>query len=237
MMRRALIAAFLLLLVTNLASAQAHELSGWKLVWSDEFNYTGHPDPAKWDYEEGYVRHNELQYYTVRRLENARVDGWNLVIELRMEKPESFLPTHSTTNGIATRRRASRRATRLRGPTAGLKSGRRCRAARVPGRRSGFSARSGPPTFPGLRVPGSPTAASLTARIADPTTASLWRGKSTSWKVGAAIQTKSRCTFTGLKDPLPRRLSRWTTCTTSFTFMPWSGIPTTWTSSSTARRF
>src|SRR5579863_6555264 len=93
MMRRALIAAFLLLLVTNLASAQAHELSGWKLVWSDEFNYTGHPDPAKWDYEEGYVRHNELQYYTVRRLENARVDGWNLVIELRMEKPESFLPT------------------------------------------------------------------------------------------------------------------------------------------------
>jgi beta-glucanase (GH16 family) len=64
-----------------------------KLVWSDEFNYVGHPDPSKWGYEEGYVRHNELQYYTVNRLENAHVDGNNLVIELRKETPESFLPT------------------------------------------------------------------------------------------------------------------------------------------------
>jgi beta-glucanase (GH16 family) len=62
------------------------------LVWSDEFNYTGHPDPQKWGYEEGYVRHNELQYYTVNRLENARVDGNNLIIELRKETPESFYP-------------------------------------------------------------------------------------------------------------------------------------------------
>lgn len=64
-----------------------------KLIWSDEFNYTGHPDPVKWGYEEGYIRHNELQYYTVNRLENARVDGQNLIIELRKETPESFYPT------------------------------------------------------------------------------------------------------------------------------------------------
>lgn len=44
------------------AHALAPELPGWNLVWSDEFNYTGHPDPIKWGYEEGYVRHNELQY-------------------------------------------------------------------------------------------------------------------------------------------------------------------------------
>jgi len=61
-----------------------------KLIWSDEFNYTGHPDPAKWGYEEGYVRHNELQYYTVDRLANARVDGNNLILELRKETPDSF---------------------------------------------------------------------------------------------------------------------------------------------------
>ena len=73
--------------------AYAQTLPGWNLVWSDEFNYTGHPDPAKWGYEEGYVRHNELQYYTVNRLENARVDGHNLLIELRKETPDSFLPT------------------------------------------------------------------------------------------------------------------------------------------------
>ncbi|HEV2494472.1 MAG TPA: glycoside hydrolase family 16 protein [Terriglobia bacterium] len=86
-------AALLMLLVATLASAQAPELPGWKLVWSDEYNYTGHPDPEKWGYEEGYVRHNDIQYYTMRRLENARVDGKNLLIELRMETSESFLPT------------------------------------------------------------------------------------------------------------------------------------------------
>jgi len=63
------------------------------LIWSDEFNYKGHPDASKWNYEEGYVRHNELQYYTVNRLENARADGNNLILELRKETPESFLPT------------------------------------------------------------------------------------------------------------------------------------------------
>lgn len=65
-----------------------------KLVWSDEFNYTGHPDPEKWGYEEGYYRRPvELQYYTVNRLENARVDGQHLIIEARKETPESFYPT------------------------------------------------------------------------------------------------------------------------------------------------
>ena len=92
-MRKALITAAILAFATNPpVYAQAPELPGWKLVWSDEFNYTGHPDPTKWGYEEGYVRHNELQYYTVNRLENARADGHNLLIELRKETPESFLP-------------------------------------------------------------------------------------------------------------------------------------------------
>lgn len=69
------------------------DTSKWKLVWSDEFNYKGHPNPEKWGYEQGYVRHNELQYYTPYRLENSRVDGKNLIIELRKETPESFVTT------------------------------------------------------------------------------------------------------------------------------------------------
>lgn len=81
------------LLISSPTYAQARELPGWKLVWSDEFNYTGHPDPNKWGYEEGYIRHFELQYYTVNRLENARVDGEHLIIELRKETPAGFLPT------------------------------------------------------------------------------------------------------------------------------------------------
>lgn len=30
------------------------------LVWSDEFDYEGLPDPSKWDYEEGFIRNKEL---------------------------------------------------------------------------------------------------------------------------------------------------------------------------------
>lgn len=58
----------------------------WERVWSDEFDYTGLPDPKKWDYEEGFVRNRELQYYTRARRENARVENGVLVIEGRKEK-------------------------------------------------------------------------------------------------------------------------------------------------------
>jgi beta-glucanase (GH16 family) len=57
----------------------------WKLVWSDEFNYTGHPDPAKWSNEHGFKRNNEAQFYTTNRLENARVENGCLVLEARKE--------------------------------------------------------------------------------------------------------------------------------------------------------
>jgi beta-glucanase (GH16 family) len=59
---------------------------GWKLVWADEFNYAGHPDPSKWGYEKGFVRNNESQYYTNNRLENVRVEDGMLIIEARKEK-------------------------------------------------------------------------------------------------------------------------------------------------------
>jgi len=58
----------------------------WKLIWSDEFDKDGLPDPAKWDYEEGLVRNEEAQYYTRERLENARVENGMLVIEGRKEQ-------------------------------------------------------------------------------------------------------------------------------------------------------
>jgi len=56
-----------------------------KLIWSDEFNYSGLPSPKKWDYEVGFVRNREPQYYTKNRSENARVENGNLVIEARKE--------------------------------------------------------------------------------------------------------------------------------------------------------
>ncbi len=58
-----------------------------KLSWSDEFNYSGLPDSTLWNYDTGGHGwgNNELQYYTYRRLENARVENGNLVIEARRE--------------------------------------------------------------------------------------------------------------------------------------------------------
>ncbi|SDM60648.1 glycoside hydrolase family 16 protein [Siphonobacter aquaeclarae] len=56
-------------------------------VWSDEFNYSGLPDPKKWGYDVGGGGwgNNELEYYTKDRTENARVENGKLIIEARKE--------------------------------------------------------------------------------------------------------------------------------------------------------
>lgn len=53
------------------------------LVWGDEFNYTGAPDPAKWGYETGFVRNEELQWY---QPQNAYVSDGVLKIMARKQK-------------------------------------------------------------------------------------------------------------------------------------------------------
>ena len=73
---------WVLLLVLASTSAQAAD---WKLVWSDEFDKPGQPDSTKWNYEEGFIRNQERQFYTRARLENARVEDGMLVIEARKE--------------------------------------------------------------------------------------------------------------------------------------------------------
>ena len=64
--------------------------AGWKLVWSDEFDKDGLPDPAKWAYDSDRNRagwhNNELQYYAVERLENTRVQNGKLIITARRER-------------------------------------------------------------------------------------------------------------------------------------------------------
>lgn len=58
-----------------------------KLVWSDEFDKSGSPDPARWKYDIGGNGwgNNELQFYTDKRPENARVENGKLIIEARKE--------------------------------------------------------------------------------------------------------------------------------------------------------
>ena len=59
----------------------------WKLVWSDEFNGSGLPDTLKWTFDIGNWGwgNNELQYYTAKRVENARQEDGNLIIEARKD--------------------------------------------------------------------------------------------------------------------------------------------------------
>ena len=78
-----------------IANVRAADTNIWRLVWSDEFDKDGRPNPANWVYEKGFVRNNEAQYYTEDRAENARVENGMLVIEGRKEvypAPDDALP-------------------------------------------------------------------------------------------------------------------------------------------------
>jgi beta-glucanase (GH16 family) len=74
--------------VVQPAAAQAVP-NGYRLVWSDDFNTAGLPNPAKWrdqTFGNGHLWwHNERQYYTTRRPENAVVTGGRLVLTVRRE--------------------------------------------------------------------------------------------------------------------------------------------------------
>lgn len=71
----------------------------WNLVWSDEFNYNGLPDTSKWGNEVGFIRNNELQYYTKQRLDNTIVDNGNLLI---IGKKESYQNANYTSASLVT---------------------------------------------------------------------------------------------------------------------------------------
>jgi beta-glucanase (GH16 family) len=60
---------------------------GWSLVWSDEFNYAGAPDPEKWTHElgGGGWGNQERQFYT-DSLDNSRVEDGRLIIEVRQDQ-------------------------------------------------------------------------------------------------------------------------------------------------------
>lgn len=57
--------------------------TAWRLVWSDEFNGTGAPNPKNWTFENGFVRNHENQWY---QSQNARCENGFLIIEGRREQ-------------------------------------------------------------------------------------------------------------------------------------------------------
>ena len=78
------------------------------LVWSDEFNTPGAPDPAKWGYDLGNNNgfgNNELQYYT-NRPENVTISNGTLKITAKKEPFSGFAYTSTrmlTKNKFSTR--------------------------------------------------------------------------------------------------------------------------------------
>ena len=91
---------FILMLLPLLGATVSGQDVKKKLIWADEFNYTGLPDPKKWTYEEGKIRNNEAQYYTKERAENVCVKDGNLIITARKE---SFRNADYTSGSINTK--------------------------------------------------------------------------------------------------------------------------------------
>nr|WP_121271341.1 glycoside hydrolase family 16 protein [Pedobacter schmidteae] len=64
---------------------------GYRLIWSDEFNYKGLPDSTKWGYDVGGNGwgNDELQFYTAKDLSNASVSNGVLKITARKQVKEN----------------------------------------------------------------------------------------------------------------------------------------------------
>lgn len=84
-----MIARHLLLLLfacTASLSLAAPDSPSWELVWNDEFNKSGAPDPKKWNIEKDFVRNeNAQQLYTDRKQNIVQARG-KLVLTAKAEK-------------------------------------------------------------------------------------------------------------------------------------------------------
>lgn len=69
--------------LTPTTLVQRTEGDAWALVWADEFDTDGLPDPKKWTHDLGDWGwgNREPQYYTEGRTENARCEDGHLIIE------------------------------------------------------------------------------------------------------------------------------------------------------------
>lgn len=73
-----------LLAMANTGDSSQVRKSGddYKLVWCEEFNKNGAVDTSVWQFEKGFVRNNELQWY---QPQNAWCENGKLIIEARRE--------------------------------------------------------------------------------------------------------------------------------------------------------
>ena len=85
-------------------TVKSYEGKTLKLVWNDEFNGTGSPDPADWKYEHGFVRNHEKQFYTEKRAENVyQKDGRLVIVGLREAYEENGVQAEYTSGSVHTK--------------------------------------------------------------------------------------------------------------------------------------
>lgn len=87
-MRSVLLVLIVICLSACSSSKKTTVDKNWKLVWSDEFNYTGLPDSTLWSYNVGGHGwgNNEKQYYRDKSLENSFVrDGKLHIVALKKD--------------------------------------------------------------------------------------------------------------------------------------------------------
>lgn len=85
---------YLFVISILVSSGQVFAQEQYQLVWADEFNNDGKPNPDNWNYEKGFVRNEELQWY---QDDNAYCKNGILVIEARQEeRPNPLYDSTST---------------------------------------------------------------------------------------------------------------------------------------------
>ncbi|HKJ49178.1 MAG TPA: glycoside hydrolase family 16 protein [Christiangramia sp.] len=77
--------SILLLLFLSTSFTQTMNAQNYQLVWNDDFNTPGKPDPEKWNYETGFIRNLEEQIYTKRK-KNVRIKNGKLEITALKEE-------------------------------------------------------------------------------------------------------------------------------------------------------
>lgn len=81
--------------------SKAQDAKSYTLVWSDEFNKDGKLDSANWNYEKGFMRNHELQWY---QPENAYCRDGYLIIEAKREQKSNPIYKEGSTDWRASRK-------------------------------------------------------------------------------------------------------------------------------------
>lgn len=95
---------FLLAYLVSVACLGQDSQKG-KLIWADEFEKEGVPNPKSWSYDVGDHGwgNNELQYYSKEDPKNARIENGRLIIEVHADSshPKGYTSARIVTKGKA----------------------------------------------------------------------------------------------------------------------------------------